>query len=175
MTSDGQGNAAGQRAGMYRRVVVGIDDSPDGLAALRSAVSMARTGHAQLVAVRSWELGPPRHRGRRRRHLGRHGTVLASNGVQQCMESDNLVRQAFQAATGGIPRDIDLTIRTPEGDPGVVLTRTADAGGGVLVVGTQPGHLARRLVHGSVSRYCRRHALCPLIVISAAARAALTR
>jgi nucleotide-binding universal stress UspA family protein len=166
---DGKGERRGPDggAGMYSRVVVGVDDTPGGLAALRSAVSMARTGQSRLVAVRSWELGLPKHGGRRLRHLGRHGTVLFYNGVQQRIESDNLVRDAFQTATGGIPDNVAVTIATPEGDPGLVLTRIADEGGDVLVVGTEPRHTARRLVHGSVSDYCVRHAQCPVIVVPA--------
>jgi hypothetical protein len=45
------------------RVVVGVDDSPAGLSALSWAVDRARNGGAQLVAVRSWTLGLPRHGG----------------------------------------------------------------------------------------------------------------
>jgi Universal stress protein family len=52
-------------------VVVGVDDSPTGLSALRWAVDRARNGGAQLVAVRSWALGLPRHGGRLRRRPAR--------------------------------------------------------------------------------------------------------
>jgi hypothetical protein len=83
------------------------------------------------------------------------------------MESENLIRDAFQAANGGVPDDIAVTIRTPEGDPGLVLTRIAQADGDVLVVGTEPGLRARRVVHGSVSRYCSDHARCPVVVVPA--------
>lgn len=164
MAGDGEGSGTGGSAGTYRRVVVGVDDSAGGLAALRRAVSMARAGHSQLVAVRSWDLGLPRHGGRRRR--GHHTAVLLFyNGVQPRIESDSLVRDAFRTAAGGIPDDVAVTIRTPEGDPGVVLTRIAEAGGDVLVVGTEHRHIVRRLVHGSVSRYCLRRAQCPVIVV----------
>ena len=43
------------------RVVVGVDDSPAGSAALRWAVRFARSRGAQLVAVRVWGLGMRRH------------------------------------------------------------------------------------------------------------------
>jgi nucleotide-binding universal stress UspA family protein len=167
MTSEGEGSAAGEGAGTYRRVVVGVDDSAGGLVALQRAVSMARSGGAQLVAVRSWDIGLPRHGGHRHWHRGRHTVMLVYNGVQQRMESDNLIRDAFQAANGGVPDDVAVTIRTPEGDPGLVLTRIAEADGDVLVVGTEPGLRARRLVRGSVSRYCSDHARCPVVVVPA--------
>jgi hypothetical protein len=56
------------------RVVVGIDDSPSGLAALRWAIGFARSRGARLVAVRAWALGLPRHGGvRHRGGLGHRG------------------------------------------------------------------------------------------------------
>jgi nucleotide-binding universal stress UspA family protein len=148
----------------YRRVVVGVDDTAGGLAALRRAVSLARDGQAQLVAVRTWELGLPRHGGRRLRQGPRPRRVLFYNGVQQCMQSDTLVRQSLQTAAGALPADLPLTITTPRGDPAVVLTAMA-AADDLLVVGTGPHHAMKRLVHGSVSVYCRTHARCPVVVV----------
>lgn len=174
MTGDGQGSRTGAATGTYRRVVVGVDDSAGGLAAVRCAVGIASAGHAQLVAVRSWDLGLPKHGGRRQRRHGHHGVLLQYDGAQQRIKSRNLVSQVFQAAAGGIPDDVAVTIETPEGDPGAVLTLIAGAEGDVLVVGTEPGHIARRLVHGSVSRYCLRRARCPVMVVSAPAPAAVT-
>jgi nucleotide-binding universal stress UspA family protein len=167
MKSEAEGSGTGRAAGIYRRVVVGIDDSAGGLAALQRAVSMARSGGAELVAVRSWDIGLPRHGGRRRRHRSHRGTVLLYHGVQQRIESGNLIRRAFQAATGGVPDDVSLIMRTPEGDPGLALTRITKPDGDVLVVGTEAGHRAGRLMHGSVSRYCSNHAQCPVVVVRA--------
>lgn len=174
MTGDGQGSRTGAGTGTYRRVVVGVDDSAGGLAALRYAVGMASAGHSQLVAVRSWDLGLPRHGGRRHRHRSHQGVLLLYNGVQQRIESRNLISRVFQAAAGGIPDDVAVTVKTPEGDPGEVLSRIAGAAGDVLVVGTEPGHLVRRLMHGSVSRYCLTRARCPVMVVSASAPAPVT-
>jgi nucleotide-binding universal stress UspA family protein len=165
MTGNGEGSGTGAGAETCTRVVVGIDDSAGGLAALQRAVSMARSGGAELVAVRSWDVGLPRHGGRRRHRRGHRAMVLLYHGVQQRIESDNLVHHAFQVATGGLPDDVAVTIRTPEGDPGAVLTRVARADGDVLVVGTERGRRAGRLVHGSVSRYCAKHAQCPVVVV----------
>jgi nucleotide-binding universal stress UspA family protein len=169
MGGEGESSRAGGGARTYQRVVVGVDDSAGGLAALRCAVGMARAGHSRLFAVRSWDIGLPRHGGRRHRHRSHNPVVLLYHGVQQRIESGNLVLRAFQAATGGVPDDVAVTIRTPEGDPGVVLTRMAKKDGDVLVVGTEEGHLARRLVHGSVSRYCSKRARCPVVVVPASA------
>src|SRR5215469_4611743 len=139
------------------RVIVGVDDSPGGLTALRWAVELARSANAPLVAVRVWALGLPRHGGMRRHGDGRGRVVLAFAGAEPRQAAARLVRQAFRTAVGGIPGDVDVTIETPEGSPGPVLTRFASASGDLLVVGTTPGHGLKRAVHGLVSAFCSAH------------------
>jgi nucleotide-binding universal stress UspA family protein len=139
------------------KVIVGVDDSPGGLSALHWAVELARSANVPLVAVRVWALGLPRHGGLRRHGNGRGHTVLAFQGTEPRQAAAKLVRQAFRTVVGGVPGDVDVTIETPEGSPGPVLTRLASAGGGLLVVGTTPGHGLKRAVHGSVSTYCSAH------------------
>jgi nucleotide-binding universal stress UspA family protein len=153
------------------RVIVGLDDSAAGLAALRCAVNQARWRSAELVAVRAWALGLPRHGGRRRRDNGRRHIVLRFDGSQQRATAADLARRAFDAA-GGLPRDVAVRIETPEGDPGAVLTGLARQDGDLLVVGTGHGHLVKRVVHGSVSRYCARRCRCQVLVVSSADRGA---
>jgi nucleotide-binding universal stress UspA family protein len=60
-----------------------------------------------------------------------------------------------------------VTIETPEGSPGPVLTQLASASGDLLVVGTTPGHGLKRAVHGSVSTYCSAHLPGQISVIAA--------
>lgn len=150
------------------RIVVGVDNSPAGLAALQWAVDKARAANSQLVAVRTWALGLPRHGGRRwhRTRIHPH-VVMFFDGVEQRDASAVLVRKAFRVVAGGVPRDIAVTIETPEGEPGAVLAGLSTADGDILVVGTERDHGLRQLVHGSVSRYCCRHAHCPVIVVPA--------
>ena len=149
------------------RVIVGIDDSPGGLMALRWAVGLARSVNAPLVAVRVWALGLPRHGGLRRHGDGRRRVVLTFRGNVPPQAAAKLVRQAFRAAMGGIPADVDVTIATPEGNPGPALTQLASASGDVLVVGTTSGHAMKRAVHGSVSAYCSAHLPGQVSVIAA--------
>jgi nucleotide-binding universal stress UspA family protein len=149
------------------RVIVGVDDSPGGLSALRWAVEFARSQGATLVAVRAWGLGLPRHGGRRHRGRGHEHVVFAFRGAAPCQAAARLTEQAFRTAAGGIPADLDVTVETPEGDPGLVLTVAARAGSDLLVVGTAARHGLKRLVHGSVSAYCARRARCPVAVIEA--------
>jgi nucleotide-binding universal stress UspA family protein len=154
------------------RVVVGIDDSPDGLAALRWAIRLARSRGARLVAVRAWALGLPRHGGLRHQGVlqhrggGRGPVVFTFRGAVPSRAAMNLTRRAFHYAAGDVPDDLEVTIETPEGNPGPVLTQIASGSDDVLVVGTRPGPRLRRLVHGSVSAYCTAHARCPVTVVT---------
>jgi len=149
------------------RFIVGVDDSPAGLNALRWAVDQARSQGAPLVAVRSWALGLPRHGGRRhlRRAQVRHHVVLYFDGTEPRDASVKIVRQSFRTAVGRMPRDVTVTVRTPEGDPGVALARIASEGDVIVVGRGTPG--LGRAVHGSVSHYCRTHSRCPVVVVPA--------
>ena len=162
-------NDASRDTGPRPRIVVGVDDSPGGLAALRYAISLAEADGRPLVAVRSWALGLPAHGGRRHQHQGREHphVVLYFDDALARAQSADFVRTAMREATGGIPWDVDLTIETPEGDPGVALVGIATAGSDILVVGSDRGQSVRHLVHGSVGHYCREHASCPVIVVPA--------
>jgi nucleotide-binding universal stress UspA family protein len=153
------------------RVIVGVDDSPGGIAALRCAVRQAQFRDADLVAVRAWALGLPRHGGRRRRRNGHGHVVLRFNGSQQRAAAASLARRALDAA-GGLPHGVAVRIETPEADPGLALTGLATRDGDLLVVGTGPGHVLKRVVHGSVSRYCARRSRCQVLVVPPADRRA---
>jgi nucleotide-binding universal stress UspA family protein len=152
--------------GTVQRVIVGIDDTASGQAALRWAVIEARSDGAQLVAVRAWALGLPRHGGRRHRHPDRSPVVFAFAGDSQREAATALVRKEFVSAAGGIPSDIAVRIEVPEGDPAVVLTQLAVADGDLLVLGDHHASSMHRMVHGSVSRYCTTHSRCPVVIVS---------
>jgi nucleotide-binding universal stress UspA family protein len=148
------------------RVVVGVDDTPAGVAALRWAVGYARARSARLIAVRAWALGLPRHGGQRHQ-AGRRGlVVLTFAGAEPRQAAAALTRRAFQTAVGGIPADVDVTLETAEGNPGPALTQIASENGDLLVVGASPGPSLKRAVHGSVSAYCTAHSRCPVTVVA---------
>lgn len=84
----------------------------------------------------------------------------------QTQACTNFIDRCFAVAVGATPRDVALTVRTPEGEPGAALTRIATADGDVIVVGQEPALTVRRVLHGLVSRYCRRHARCPVVVVA---------
>jgi nucleotide-binding universal stress UspA family protein len=157
------------------RVIVGIDDSPAGLAALRWALDRASRSSAPLVAVRSWALGLPRHGGRHHRRLAHPRVVLCFDGSEQREASAKLVRQSFRIVSAGVPRDFSVTVETPEGDPGAALTGVATMPGDLIVVGAEQLPGRRRARHGSVSSYCSTHANCPVVVVPADRRRARRR
>jgi nucleotide-binding universal stress UspA family protein len=151
--------------GTVRRVIVGVDDNEAGLAALSAATNLARSCRAELVAVRAWALGLPRHGGRRMRRLSHPHVVLSFSGSEQRGAASVLTRRAFGTALGGMPSDVSVAIETPESDPALALVALATEPGDVIVVGRCPGDRLRQLVHGSVSRYCARHARSPVLVV----------
>ena len=162
-----QVTASGAAAhGTVQRVIVGIDDTASGQAALRWAVIEARSDGAQLVAVRAWALGLPRHGGRRHRHPDHSPVVFAFAGDNQREVATALVSEEFVSTVGGIPSDIAVRIEVPEGDPAVVLTQLAVADGDLLVLGDHHASSMHRMVHGSVSRYCTTHSRCPVVIVS---------
>src|SRR5690242_19054530 len=75
-----------------KTVVVGVDDSPSGLAALRWAMEFARARRARLVAVRTWALGLPRHGGRRRRGGRRGHVVLTYMGAEPRDAAEHVIK-----------------------------------------------------------------------------------
>jgi nucleotide-binding universal stress UspA family protein len=148
------------------RVIVGVDDTPGGMAALRCAAALARARRARLVAVRAWGLGLPRHGGWRHHRRGRGHLAVSFAGMVPRQLAGELARRALRSAAEGIPGDLDVAIETPEGNPGPLLTKIA-LPGDVLVVGTAGRHSLKRVVHGSVSAYCTTHSRCPVAVVAA--------
>jgi nucleotide-binding universal stress UspA family protein len=137
------------------RVIVGVDESLAGLAALRCAVAEARRRQAMLTAVRVWSLPvdwPPSP-------LGYSGTEDLATQAQQ------VVRRAFASAMIEAPQDLDIRIATIPGLPGPELVGLADRDGDLLVVGSRQRALLRRMLRGSTAAYCVNHADCPVLVV----------
>jgi len=148
------------------RVIVGVDDTPGGVAALRCAVELAQARRARLVAVRAWGLGLPRHGGWRHHRSGRGHLAVGFAGMVPRQLAAALASRALRSAARRITGELDVAIETPEGNPGPVLTEIA-LPGDVLVVGTAGRHSLKRVVHGSVSAYCTAHSRCPVAVVAA--------
>ncbi|MBO1331272.1 universal stress protein [Streptomyces sp. VRA16 Mangrove soil] len=135
----------GPRAG---RVVVGVNGSPASLAALRSAVDQARRTHRPLVAAIAWQ--PPEGEGLYSRWPDRQWARHWYGEARATLTG------AFEAALGGLPSDVDATLRVVRGKPGPVLVGLTSGPDDLLVVG---GH------RGAVHRHVRRHSLCPVLTV----------
>ena len=123
------------------RVVVGVDRTPQGLAALRTAVAEAAWRGLPLHAVRVEALWPD------------------SDGKQ--------IDAAFKDAFGGVPAG--LTIERSIQSPPVAsaLTEYADGPDDLLVIGGSGRGLWHALWSGSVTLVCTRKARCEVLVVPA--------
>lgn len=141
-----------------RRVVVGVDGSEESRAALRWAADQAVAQGARLEVVCAWDLpfsglatsyspepaGLPNSR-----EIARRAQSALDQTVREVLGSD-------------MPVDVDRVVEA--GDPAAVLVRRSE-GADMLVVGSRGHGGFDRLLVGSVSEKCVRHATCSVIVI----------
>jgi len=138
------------------RVLVGVDQSPAGLQALRYAIAQARTRRSHLVAVRSWRL-----------RLPNDGWYVARCRQETPDEARMSLDAAFIAAVGKVPRDLSICFSVPEGAPGPALVTAACRQTDLLVVGGSARSGGWLPARTSVAWYCARHAPCPVVVVPA--------
>jgi nucleotide-binding universal stress UspA family protein len=135
-------------------IVVGVDGSPDSLAALRYALSEAQKDDATVRLVNVWRVPA----------LAYQAPVpsgsLADDGRESALATLERALAATEDAVDGV--HVQRVVR--EGEPGHLLVREAD-GAQQLVLGTHGRGSIGELVLGSVSHYCCRHANCPVTVI----------
>ncbi|MFC3504021.1 universal stress protein [Micromonospora krabiensis] len=138
------------------RVVVGVDRSYAGLAALRAAVRLARRDGAPLYAVRAWTFVP----------LWRPGTMPWLWQEEFARAARAYVRDAFETALGGQPRDVTVRVLAEQGYAGQVLVDEAWRETDVLVVGSpRRGRFGSK--GGHVTRYCVSRARVPVVTVPA--------
>ncbi|MFF4283416.1 universal stress protein [Streptomyces kronopolitis] len=140
-----------------QRVIVGISESPAGLAALRYAVNEARRAKAVLMPVRAWT--PP----------------ADANAYHQYPVPDTLrdyhqiarerIADAFKKAMGGYPSDLFVHSIAPWSPPGRALAELADAPDAILVIGAARRNWLRSLLGTSVRNYCLDRTRCPVISV----------
>ncbi len=140
-----------------RRVIVGVTGSVGNLQALRCAAAEARRRETSLVAVLAWV--PPGGDVAERRF-----SVPELRQVWRDAAWSRL-RDAFDAALGGLPPDLHVEPVIMRGDAGRVLVAAADRETDLLVVGAGRRGFLWRLSHRRVSRYCLTHAACPVMVV----------
>jgi nucleotide-binding universal stress UspA family protein len=121
------------------RVIVGVDDSVPGLAAVRFAVGEARRRGVPLHAVRA------------------QYTIVLGDFRE--------VDGAFAEAFGGFPRDVEIHKELLLGPPAAALARRANRAGDMIIIGTGGRGWWHAFLSGSVSRACLRTAHCPVLIV----------
>ncbi|GIH68466.1 universal stress protein [Sphaerimonospora thailandensis] len=133
-------------------VVVGVDGSPIGAAALDFAFAEAALRGARLRAVHAWtwfEAGG--------------GFVPMPDDLDVERGETRLLNEALAGRRGRYP-DVEVVEEVVRGHPVEVLGQASD-GADLLVVGSRGrGNLAGLLL-GSVSQAVLQHARCPLVVV----------
>ena len=121
------------------RVIVGVDDSVSGLAALRFAVGEARRRGLPLHAVRALTFLDG----------GENGRIDA----------------AFAKAFGGLPRGVEVHRELLPAPAARMIAAWAGRPGDVLILGARRRGWWRFLRTGSVGRACLRAARCPVLIV----------
>jgi nucleotide-binding universal stress UspA family protein len=140
-------------------IVVGLDLSPAGAAALRWAAEQARRTGVPLRAVHAATPYQPA--------FGAGTGVFMMNAEPHLPER---YRQALADAWDQVQPEPDWQLQFFLGDPGSVLTEQA-ADALLLVVGTHFHVGLGRVFPGSVSHYCLSHARVPVVAVPAAVTA----
>jgi nucleotide-binding universal stress UspA family protein len=139
-------------------IVVGVDQSTGGKAAMRFALEEARLHQATLRVVHAWQFG---YIGA----IGMEGVLPAVGGELDeyrrtaAAELDAIVAGAAADANG-----VAIEKRIQQGSAASVLideSREAD----LLVVGSRGHGGFASLMLGSVSQQCAQHAACPVVIV----------
>jgi nucleotide-binding universal stress UspA family protein len=140
-----------------RRIIIGANGSPGSIRALRYAEDLAQFSGAMLVPVIAWT--PPGGEFAERRAPSSELRRMWAAAAKQRL------RDAMDAAWGGLPDGRDVRAIIARGEAGPVLVGEAGSGDDLLVLGTGRRSMRSRLVSGRVARYCLRHATCPVLAV----------
>jgi nucleotide-binding universal stress UspA family protein len=145
---------------MRSEIVVGLNNSPSGKAALNWAAEQARSLGAGLRAVHvlDWPHG-----------LSSIGFPAPMNYMNVRREEiEDSYREAIAVVFAEVSPLSNWILQFASGDVGHILVeQSQDAQ--LLVVGTREHAGLRRLLSGSVSHYCLSHAVCPVVAVPAPA------
>lgn len=140
--------------GRHPRVVVGVDGSPDSLAALKAGSWAAASRGGSLTAVLAW------------------AAPLLYGGApfelpEMRAEAEERLATALRDALGEHPLVPVTSIVTPEA-PAAALVGASE-GADLLVVGSRGHGGFLGLLIGSISMACTMHAHCPVLVVHSGA------
>jgi nucleotide-binding universal stress UspA family protein len=134
---------------MTYRIVVGVDGSEHGNAALRWALDEALVHEAEIVAVFAWQM-----------------PFIGIPGAFDREEMERMCKRFVEEAVAAIvpePR-VPITRLVAEGDVSASLIAAAKAAD-MLVLGSRGRGGFTGLKLGSVSQECAQHASCPVVII----------
>ena len=135
-------------------VVVGVDGSECGQAALRWALGQARATGAELHAVTAWEVSTAYG------YIPMYGDVDLEGDARK--QQDAALEQVSRLAEG-----VPVVRQVVRGHAAAALV-DASEGADLLVVGSRGHGTFSSAMLGSVSQHCVHHATCPVVVIRAA-------
>jgi nucleotide-binding universal stress UspA family protein len=138
-------------------IVVGVDGSPQGDAALAFALQEAARWGDAVHVVTAWHVDLP---AMSYPTLPQAGTLPSRSELKA--HAEDIQRRTLERA--GVPGDVPVSTDVVEGLAGHALVEAArDAR--LLVVGSRTVGEIRAVLLASVSRYCAHHATCPVVVV----------
>jgi nucleotide-binding universal stress UspA family protein len=140
-----------------RRIVVGVDGSPNGTSALRWAITHARRTGARIETITAWHHPPM---------IGyEHGrSPVMYDGESVAAIAEKLLKGTVADIAGRQNQPVEIHTRVVQGHPAQVLLEAA-TGAQLLVVGSRGHGAFAGMLLGSVSRHCVEHAPCPVVVV----------
>ncbi|MBO1751357.1 universal stress protein [Actinotalea sp. BY-33] len=136
------------------RVVVGVDGSPDSVAAVAFAAAEADRAGAELHVVHTWEQPA----------VYVSVEYLAGGFDEQMIENEQVVLAESVAGLAEQYPDLVVEQHLVQGQPATALIEAAQ-GARLLVVGTHGRHGVARMLLGSVAHTVVLHAPCPVAVV----------
>lgn len=141
------------------RIVVGVDGSEEGTAALRWALEEARIRNSPVEVIYAFSGLPDLSE-----------IVVLDDEKDAMIEAEELIRVVVDEAVQGMP-GVPVSSRVIGGRPSHVLIESS-IGADLLVVGSRGRGGFTELMLGSVSQQCVHHARCPVAVIRRGTRPA---
>jgi nucleotide-binding universal stress UspA family protein len=140
-----------------RRIVVGVDSSPNSKTALRWAMAQARLTGASIEAVAAWQEPPT--------------TGYSYGWLPDMYDGDSLaaitekvLAETLADVAGQHAEPVEIRTRVVQGHPAQVLLEAAD-GAQMLVLGSRGHGAFAGMLLGSVSQHCVHHPPCPVVVV----------
>jgi nucleotide-binding universal stress UspA family protein len=142
--------------GMFLNILVAIDGSEHGAAALRTAAQLARHEHARLTVITAVPPAPAFVQ------LSAAGAAALTDAAHLMGETGARIREQVDA----LPDDVSVTSVVVAGQPGdVILERLREGRHDLLVMGTRGlGRMGSALL-GSVSQAVLHAAQVPVLVV----------